>query len=154
MPIGVYFAPSTCISVSSALLEQRIISILKGEGVNAEAKKMFGGVAFMIRGNISVGITNKGDFMARFDPVRHEEILQWPGAKPMTFGKPASKGFLFVDASAVESDASLKKWVRLSLEFIATLPEKKKTTAAKRNAAQTPAKRSVANKATTKRSGK
>ena len=106
------------------LFEQRIADALKAQGVKPEHKKMFGGVAFMVNGNMSVGITNKGDFMARFDGERHEEILQWPGAKPMTFGHKSMKGFLFVDAEAVESNAALDKWVKLSLAYVNGLPKK------------------------------
>ena len=62
------------------LFEQRIAEALKAHGAKAEPKKMFGGVAFMVNGHMSVGITNKGDFMARFDGARHEEVLKWPGA--------------------------------------------------------------------------
>jgi TfoX/Sxy family transcriptional regulator of competence genes len=106
------------------LFEQRIADALKAQGAKAEPKKMFGGVAFMVNGNMSVGITNKGDFMVRFRAERHEEILKWPGAKPMTFGHKSSKGFLFVDADAVESRAALDKWVKLSLAYVNGLPKK------------------------------
>jgi TfoX/Sxy family transcriptional regulator of competence genes len=106
------------------LFEQRIADALKAQGAKPEHKKMFGGVAFMVNGNMSVGITNKGDFMARFDGERHEEVLQWPGAKPMTFGHKSMKGFLFVDAEAVESKAALDKWVKLSLAYVNGLPKK------------------------------
>lgn len=112
--------------------EQRIADALKSQGAKPEHKKMFGGVAFMVNGNMSVGITNKGDFMARFDGTRHEEILQWPGAKPMTFGHKAMKGFLFVDADAVESRAALDKWVNLSLAYVNGLPKKTAKSAAKK----------------------
>ena len=106
------------------LFEARIADALKSQGTKPEAKKMFGGVAFMVDGNMSVGITNKGDFMARFDPVRHAEIFKWPGAKPMTFGNGDMKGFLFVDADAVADRRALDKWVKLSLEYITRLPKK------------------------------
>lgn len=85
---------------------------------------MFGGVAFMVRGNMTVGITNKGDFMARFDGARHDEVSRWPGAKPMTFGKGDMKGFLFVDAEMVSRKAALDKWIRLALAYNAALPAK------------------------------
>ena len=114
------------------LFEQRIMDVLTGEGVKAEPRKMFGGVAFMVKGNMCVGITNKGDFMARFDPTRHEEILGWPGAKPMTFGHKGMRGFLFVDASAVADKRSLTRWVKLSLAHIARLPAKAAKKAAKK----------------------
>ena len=114
------------------LFEQRIADALKAQGAKAEPKKMFGGVAFMVHGNMSVGITNKGDFMARFDKERHTEISKWPGAKPMTFGKGDMKGFLFVDADAVESRSALDKWVKLSLAYVNGLPKKTAKSAAKK----------------------
>ena len=106
------------------VFEQRIAKVLAEQGARAEPKKMFGGVAFMVNGNMSVGITNKGDFTARFDRARHAEVGAWPGAKPMTFGRGDMPGFLFVDPSAVATARSLTQWVRLSLEYIATLPAK------------------------------
>lgn len=106
------------------LFEQRIADSLKAQGAKPEHKKMFGGVAFMVRGHMTVGITNKGDFMVRFDGVQHAEVSKWPGAKPMTFGKGDMKGFLFVDADAVESRAALDKWVKLSLAHNSAQPVK------------------------------
>jgi len=106
------------------LFEERIALALSAQGIKAEPKKMFGGVAFMVNGNMSVGITNKGDFMVRFDGARHEELLKWPGAKPMTFGHKGIKGFLFVDADAVENSKALERWVKVSLAHIGTLPAK------------------------------
>jgi len=106
------------------LFEQQIHDALVSEGAQPEHKKMFGGVAFMVKGHMSVGITNKGDFMARFNPERHDEMLRWPGAKPMTFGHKNMKGFVFVDADAVGDKRSLSRWVKLSLAHIATLPSK------------------------------
>ena len=114
------------------LFEQSIANAIAASGASAEPKKMFGGVAFMVNGNMSVGITNKGDFMARFDGARHAEISKWPGAKPMTFGKGDMKGFLFVDATAVESPRALEKWVRLSLDYILTLPKRQAKASTKR----------------------
>jgi TfoX/Sxy family transcriptional regulator of competence genes len=116
------------------LFEQRIANALAAHGVKADPKKMFGGVAFMVKGNMSVGITNKGDFMVRFAGERHNEILLWPGAKPMTFGHKNMKGFVFVDAEAVGTKAALDKWLKLSLAYVATLPSKAVKSAPKKNA--------------------
>lgn len=107
------------------LFEQRIAQALKARGARPEHKKMFGGVAFMVKGHMAVGITSKGDFMVRFDGARHEEVLKWPGAKPMTFGHKGMRGFLFVDASAVAAERALGKWVDLSLAHVSGLPGKK-----------------------------
>jgi hypothetical protein len=106
------------------LFERRISNALTARAIEAEHKKMFGGVAFMVRGHMTVGITNKGDFMVRFDGTRHAEIAEWPGAKPMTFGKGEMKGFLFVDAGAVRTAAALGRWVDLAMEHNASLPAK------------------------------
>ena len=113
------------------LFEQRIANALLAQGVKAEPKKMFGGVAFMVNGNMSVGITNKGAFMVRIAPDRHEELIELPGAGPMDFtGKPM-KGFLFVDAVAVSRKAALDKWVKLSLAYVTALPKKSAKAAVK-----------------------
>jgi TfoX/Sxy family transcriptional regulator of competence genes len=106
--------------------QERIAKVLAAQGVNVEEVKMFGGMAFMVNGNMSVGITSKGDFMVRFDAARHAEISEWPGAKAITMGKGDSKGFLFVDAEAVNGKRALEQWVKLSLEHILTLPPKKR----------------------------
>lgn len=106
------------------LLERRLDDALKAQGAKAEPKKMFGGVAFMVNGNMCVGVTNKSDLMVRFAPGRHAEIRKWPGAKPMTFGKGDTKGFLFVDPATVTDRKALDRWVRLSLEHVSSLPKK------------------------------
>lgn len=119
--------------MSTAQLEQRIMHALKAEGIDPGLKKMFGGIAFMVKDHMSVGITNKGDLMARVPPDRFEEVLEWPGAGPMTMGKKQMKGFVFVDPDALESDAALQKWIKLSIDHISKLPPKaKKKTVAKK----------------------
>ncbi|MCB0767333.1 MAG: TfoX/Sxy family protein [Flavobacteriales bacterium] len=126
------------------LLEQRLSDVLLSEGAIAAPKKMFGGVAFMVKGHMSVGITNKGALMVRFDPSRQDELSAWPGARPMDFtGKPM-KGFLFVDVEAVSTKASLAKWVRVSLDFVTNLPPKVKAA---------PSKNAVKKNVTVKKSG-
>ncbi len=116
------------------LLEQRIDDVLVSAGVHAVPKKMFGGVAFMVNGNMSVGITNKGYLMLRVDPARHEEMVELPGARPMDFTGKVMKGFLFVEHEAVSTKEALTKWITLSLDHVQTLhpkAEKKKAAASK-----------------------
>ena len=104
--------------------ELRIAEVLLAQGVEAETVKMFGGVIFMVRGHMSVGITSKGDLLVKFNPERHAKASEWLGAKPFTMGRGDGKGILLVDAEAVESRKTLEKWVRLSLDHIRTLPTK------------------------------
>lgn len=140
------------------LLEQRIAAALWDQGEQAEPKKMFGGMSFMINGHMTLGLTNKNELMVRFDGARHEEVLGWPGAKPMHYGKPGMKGFVFVEASAVATAKALDKWVQLSLAYVHALPKKdapKAKTAAKaapkKAAAKTSAKKAAPKKAAKKK---
>lgn len=86
-------------------------------------KRMFGGVAFMHRGNMCVGIS--GDrLMARVGPEAYEAALARPGAAPMDFtGKPM-RGFVFIAAEAYAEDDDLREWIALCKSFTATLPAK------------------------------
>ena len=84
---------------------------------------MFGGVAFMARGYMFVGIV--GDvLMARVGPDYYEQALARPHVRVMDFtGKPM-KGYVFVDPEGFESDADLAEWAERGYRFIQTLPPK------------------------------
>lgn len=86
-------------------------------------KKMFGGLAFMYRGHMLVGII--GDvLMARVGPEQYARTLKRAHARPMDFtGKPM-KGYVYVDPPGFSSDANLTKWVGLCLGFNTSLPAK------------------------------
>lgn len=86
-------------------------------------KKMFGGIAWLLNGNMTVGVT-KDALTVRFDKERHEEILKRKYAEPMDFtGKPL-RGFVFVAEKNVKTAAALRKWIDLSVEYAKTLPKK------------------------------
>ena len=87
-------------------------------------KKMFGGLAFMSRGYMFVGIT--GDIlMARIGPDYYEQALSRPHVRVMDFtGKPM-KGYVFVDPPGFESDSDLLDWVQRCHRFVQSLPPKK-----------------------------
>lgn len=89
--------------------ELRIVEVLLAQGVEADTVKMFGGITFMVHGNMSVGITSKGDFLTKFNPARHAEASQWRGAKPFTMGRGDNKGILLVDADAVTDHKALEE---------------------------------------------
>lgn len=106
------------------VLQERLAELLEAMGAEAEPKRMFGGVAFMVAGNMCVGITNRSNLMVRFDPSRHAEIAEWRGALPMTYGKGEMKGFLFVDQATVADRKGMERWVSLALAHVRTLPPK------------------------------
>jgi len=86
-------------------------------------KKMFGGIAFMVNGNMSCGIV-KETLMVRVGPYLYGEALGRPYAREMDFTGRSMKGFVFVSHEGFESDSDLEGWVQLSYQFVSTLPAK------------------------------
>lgn len=104
-------------------------------------KKMFGGVAFMVYGNMSVGIVGRV-LMVRLGQAEYEKALKEPFVRPMDFtGKPL-KGFVYVDPEGIETDKQLDGWLDRARAFVSTLPPKEeKPRAEKKKAA--PAKKAA-----------
>lgn len=91
---------------------------------DVEQKKMFGGVAFMVRQHMCIGVIDDM-IMARVGPERYAACLQKEPAKEMTFtGKPM-KGMVYVDVQGISSEAQLHSWITECLDFVTTLPDKK-----------------------------
>lgn len=104
-------------------LAERLREALQSQRGISE-KKMFGGLAFMSRGYMFIGIT--GDIlMARIGPEYYEQGLSRPHVRVMDFtGKPM-KGYVFVDPPGFESDSDLSDWVQRCHRFVQSLPPKK-----------------------------
>jgi TfoX/Sxy family transcriptional regulator of competence genes len=86
-------------------------------------KKMFGGIAFMLRGNMCIGV-NKDTLMVRVGKENHDEAVSQPHARPMDFtGKPM-QGFIFVEPEGYESDEDLEGWLQRGMDYVLTLPAK------------------------------
>ena len=86
-------------------------------------RKMFGGLAFMVGGNMCCGVTGD-DVMLRLGPDGAERALEDPHARPMDFtGRPLT-GFVYVEPAGIETDADLRHWIERSLDFVLTLPPK------------------------------
>jgi hypothetical protein len=86
-------------------------------------RKMFGGIAFMSRGHMFVGIA-KAALMVRVGPEAYATSLKRPHAREMDFTGRPMKGYVFVDPPGFEADADLAYWVDAGLSFVATLPAK------------------------------
>jgi TfoX/Sxy family transcriptional regulator of competence genes len=91
-------------------------------------RKMFGGVAFMVNGNMFVGVSDS-DLMVRVGPDAHQASLARPHARPMDFTGRPMKGYVFVGASGYRTRKALETWVERGLGFAATLPKKAKKSA-------------------------
>ena len=103
-------------------LVDRIRKLLAGQKGLAE-KKMFGGIAFMLLGNMCCGVI-KDDLVVRVGPERYERMLAEPHVRPMDFtGRPV-KGFVFVGRGGYKADEALAKWVTRAVDFTSSLPAK------------------------------
>jgi TfoX/Sxy family transcriptional regulator of competence genes len=88
-----------------------------------EEKKMFGGLAFMLHGNMCCGVQEKR-LMVRVGPDAYDEALQRPHAAPMDFtGRPLT-GFVYGQPEGIRQAASLRKWVDEAVQFALSLPPK------------------------------
>jgi len=104
-------------------LADRIRAIV-GDSPGLSERKMFGGIAFMLNGNMFCGVV-RDDLMARVGPDRHEEALASPGARPMDFAARPMKGMVFVGLEGYRSDKQLRGWVEQTLVYARSLPVKK-----------------------------
>jgi TfoX/Sxy family transcriptional regulator of competence genes len=102
-------------------LAERIRSEL--DGMPFVEKNMFGGVGFLLNGNMACGV-NKDNLIVRVDPEKHTVLLKKPHAKPFDLtGKPM-KGWLIVEENGVKTDKQLSTWVKEGVGFALTLPPK------------------------------
>ena len=86
-------------------------------------KKMFGGIAFMVRGNMCCGVISDR-LMLRVGPKGYETALSRPHTKPMDFTGRPMKGMVYVEPAGFASPMDLKKWVERAMEFTLSLPAK------------------------------
>jgi TfoX/Sxy family transcriptional regulator of competence genes len=103
-------------------LAARIRTALKDRKDVVE-KKMFGGVAFMIRGHMSCGVSGSS-LMVRIDPADADVLLRERAARPMDFTGRPMRGFLFVDPRGISTVASLRTWVGRAIAHAETKPKK------------------------------
>ena len=102
-------------------LAQRLRELLEGEPV--VEKKMFGGLAMLVDGNMCVGVIGD-DLIARVGPDHVDDLTSRPGARPFDMtGKPM-KGWLVIGADGTAEDDDLSAWVDAARAFVATLPPK------------------------------
>ena len=107
------------------MLVERIRPILSRRKGFSE-KKMFGGVCFMINGNMCVG-TWKGSLIVRLDKKLHDKTLAKPHTKPANITGRIMKGWALVEPAGIESDNDLKTWVRRAAKFAESLPVKRRS---------------------------
>jgi hypothetical protein len=103
-------------------LAERIRQRLAGRK-SLEEKKMFGGVGFLLNGNIVVGVW-KDSLIARVGPDAYEESLLEPHVKEFDITGRPMRGWVMVEPGGVSDDDALAEWVGKATKFVRTLPAK------------------------------
>lgn len=108
-------------------LQERIEMVLNEKRISFEAKKMMGGLCFMIDDKMCLGII-KDDLMARVGVEAYDDLIKKDGARPMDFTKRPMKGYIYVSPEGVDYDRDLDFWIQKALDFnpIAKSSKKKK----------------------------
>jgi hypothetical protein len=106
----------------SESLAARIRPIVARQRGIAE-KKMFGGVGFLLNGNMCVGVW-KTSLIARLGPEQAEAALKQPNVVEFDVTGRPMKGWVMVEADGLETDTQLNGWIERSVEFVRTLPKK------------------------------
>ena len=103
-------------------LAARVRELLEGEPGLAE-KKMFGGLGFLLNGNLAVGVSG-ADLMVRLPVDDGESVLAQPGVRPFERHGRAMNGWLLVEPPGHEQARDLRRWVDRGRSFARTLPPK------------------------------
>jgi hypothetical protein len=105
-------------------LAERIRSLI-GPDPELTEKKMFGGLAFLIRGHMAISASGQGGVLARVDPARTDEIVSTTKATIAVMQGREMPGWLRLDLADVATDDDLSPWVELGIEYARSLPPKR-----------------------------
>ncbi len=94
-----------------------------GKRPDLREQKMFGGIAFMLAGNMCVGVLGEM-LMARVGPEQYGEALAQPHARPMDFTGRSMRGFVYVEPEGFADEADLRAWLARCVRFAESLPPK------------------------------
>ncbi len=104
-------------------LADRIRELMAAESGVTEMK-MFGGLAFLIGGNMAVAASGQGGVMVRVDPASSDSLVAKSKARPVEMRGRAMQGWLRVDAEHLRTKPQLAKWVKVGTTYARSLPAK------------------------------
>ncbi len=87
-------------------------------------KRMFGGLAFLINGNMSVSVSGQGGLLLRADPAETASLLRSEHTRPFEMRGRAMQGWLRIDEAGVRSKRQLERWVAHGVQYARSLPSK------------------------------
>jgi TfoX/Sxy family transcriptional regulator of competence genes len=105
-------------------LAARIRELLGSESALTE-QKMFGGLAFLIGGNMAVAASGQGGILVRVDPAQSDTLVATTNARLMEMRSRRMQGWLRVDAVDLSTKPELKNWVELGATYARSLPAKR-----------------------------
>ncbi len=104
-------------------LAERVRELLAGErGVTEQ--RMFGGLSFLLGGNLAVAVSSRGGLLVRVGQDAFDEALERPGTSPMEMGGRLMKGWVFVASKELGTKRRLGAWVGRGARFARSLPPK------------------------------
>ncbi len=103
-------------------LADRIRELIDAE--RPAEKKMFGGLAFLVGGNMAVAASGQGGLLVRVDPAQSEKLVATTNARPMEMRGRPMQGWLRVDAGDVRTKRQLARWVERGATYARSLPPK------------------------------
>lgn len=104
-------------------LANRIRELMATESGVTE-KRMFGGLAFLIAGNMAVSVSGRGGLMLRCDPRETEELRNKPHAGPFEMRGRVMDGWLRIEPEGLRTKRQLERWVARGVDYVGTLPPK------------------------------
>ena len=104
-------------------LANRIREVVQGEPGLSE-KRMFGGLAFLVHGNMAVSASSKGGLLLRVDPAKTESLVQGQHVRRFEMRGREMDGWLRVDVESLETDDQLRGWVDHGVAYARSLPPK------------------------------
>ena len=104
-------------------LADRLREALQGEGGLTE-KRMFGGLAFLISGNMAVSASGQGGLLLRVDPAETDSLVQQPHVRRFEMRGREMDGWVRVDAKGLDTDDELRRWVSVGVTYARSLPSK------------------------------
>ena len=104
-------------------LAERVRALVAGQRGVTE-KKMFGGLAFLVDGNMAIAASGQGGLLVRVDPAEADALVAKTSAETMVMRGREMRGWLRVDAGHVKTRRELAKWVERSTAYARSLPKK------------------------------
>jgi len=104
-------------------LAERLRELLRGQEGLAE-KRMFGGLAFLINGHMSVSASGQGGLLVRVDPAEGDALANEPHAQLFEMRGRAMPGWMRVAPEGVRSKRELERWVKRGVGYARSLPPK------------------------------